>query len=147
MPGNGGFDREEIIRVRREAAIRRMAEYGGTIPAVQDTAGVNCNTRLKTEGTGYISDKTPGVNVHSCLAVAAGGLVLEVLDQSSCSRPEAKDEPASHDSKKVRPTEEKESYRWLETLERSTADIPEGINNRAAEPHGMSFSKGICIRV
>jgi hypothetical protein len=79
------------------------------------------------EGIGYISDKTLGVNVHSCLAVTAEGLVLGVLDQSSYNRPEPKDESASHESKKVRPIEEKESFRWLETLERSMAAIPCGV--------------------
>jgi hypothetical protein len=54
-------------------------------------------------------------------------LVPGVLGQSNDNRPEAKDESASHESKKVRPIEEKESFRRLETLERSTADIPEGI--------------------
>ncbi|MDR1220159.1 MAG: IS4 family transposase, partial [Treponema sp.] len=95
--------------------------------AVQDTTGVNYHTHLKTEGIGYIRDKTLGVNVHSGLAVTSDGLVLGVLDPSSYNRPEAKDESASHESKKVRPIEEKESFRWLETLKRSTADIPEGI--------------------
>jgi hypothetical protein len=104
-----------------------MAEYGGTILAARDTTAVNYNTRVKTEGIGYISDKTPGVNVHSCLAVTIEGLVLGVLDQSSYNRPEPKDESASHESKKVRPTGEKESSRWLETLEKSTAGIPEGV--------------------
>jgi hypothetical protein len=105
-----------------------MAAYGGTILAVQDTTGVNYNTHIKTEGIGYISDKTLGVNVHSCLAVSADGLVLGVLDQSSYNRAEPRDETASHESKKVRPIEEKESFRWLETLERSATDIPEGVN-------------------
>jgi hypothetical protein len=105
--GNEEFDREEIIRTHREAAIRRMADYGGMILAVQDTTEVNYNTHVKTEGIGYISDKTLGVNVHSCLAVTGDGLVLGVLDQSGYNRPEAKDESASHDSKKVRPIEEK----------------------------------------
>ncbi|MDR1317043.1 MAG: hypothetical protein LBK13_09245 [Spirochaetales bacterium] len=127
MPGNEDFDRQEIIRTHREATIRRMAEYGGPILAVQDTTGVNYNTHIKTEGIGYISDKTLGVNIHSCIAVTADGLVLGVLDQSGYNRPEPGDEPASHDSKKARPAEEKESFRWLETLERSTADIPEGV--------------------
>jgi hypothetical protein len=126
MLGNERFDHEEIIKAHREATIRRMVDYGGTILAVQDTTGVNYNTHLKTEGIGYISDKTLGVNVHSCLAVTAEGLVLGVLDQSGYNREEAKDESASHESKKVRPIEEKESWRWLETLERSTADIPCG---------------------
>jgi hypothetical protein len=127
MLGNEDFDREEILRVHREATLRRMAGYGGTILAVRDTTGVTYNTHVKTEGIGYISDKTLGVNVHSCLAVTCDGLVLGVLDQSSYTRKEPKDESASHESKKVRPIEEKESFRWLESLERSTADSPRGV--------------------
>jgi hypothetical protein len=65
-----------------------------------------------------------GVNVHSCLAVGFEGLVL---DQSSYNRAEPKDESASHESEKMRPIEEEESFRRLETLERSAADIPEGV--------------------
>jgi hypothetical protein len=103
MLGNDAFDREEIARAHRTATIRRMAEYGGTILAVQDTTGVNYDNHLKTEGIGYISDKTLGLNVHTCLAVTAEGLVLGVLDQSSYNRPEAKDESATHESKKIRP--------------------------------------------
>jgi hypothetical protein len=49
------------------------------------------------------------------------------LDQSGYNREEPKDEPASHESEKARPIEEKESLRRLETLERSAADIPEGV--------------------
>jgi hypothetical protein len=94
---------------------------------VQDTTGVNYNTHVKTEGIGYIGDKALGVKVHSCQAVTCDGLVLGVPDRSSYNREEAKDESASHESKKVRPIEEKESFRWQESLERSTADIPEGV--------------------
>jgi hypothetical protein len=127
MLANEGFNRREIIRARREAAMRRMARHGGPILAEQDAAGVNYNTRLKAEGIGYISDKTLGVNVHSCLAVARDGLALGVLDQSGYNRSEPKDETASHESKKIRPIEEKGSFRWLERLERNTADISEGV--------------------
>ncbi|MDR0638596.1 MAG: hypothetical protein LBG27_06825 [Spirochaetaceae bacterium] len=127
MPGNESFDGEEILRARHEAAIRRMAGYGGTVLAVQDTAGADYNTRLKTEGIGYISGKTRGVTIHSCLAASSDGLVLGVSGRSNYNRPEAKDESASHDSKKARPIEEKESFRRLETLERSAQDMPEGV--------------------
>jgi hypothetical protein len=132
MPGNEGIDRKEILRAHREATIGRMAGYGGTIPAVQDTTEVNYNTHLKTEGIGYISDKTPGVNIHSCLAVTCDGLVLGVLDQSGYNRKEPKDESAGRDSRKARLVEENESFRQRglksdETLERSTADLPPDI--------------------
>jgi hypothetical protein len=59
--------------------------------------------------------------------VTRDGLVLGVLDQSRYNRSEPKDESVSRESKKVRPIEEKESFRWLETLERSTAGIPRGV--------------------
>jgi hypothetical protein len=61
MLGNEDFYQQEIIRAHREAAIRRMAEYGGPILAVQDITGVNYSTHGKTEGIGYISDKTLGL--------------------------------------------------------------------------------------
>jgi hypothetical protein len=59
-PGNGGFDREETAQARRETAVRRVSVYGGTILAVRDTTGANCDIRLKTEETGHVSDKTLG---------------------------------------------------------------------------------------
>jgi hypothetical protein len=127
MLGNENFDREEIIKAHREATLRRMADHGGTILAVQDTTAVNYNTHLKTAGIGYISDKTLGVNIHSCLAVTGDGQMLGLLDQSSSNRKNAKNEPASHDVNKIIPREEKESFRWLKTMERSTANIPEGV--------------------
>jgi hypothetical protein len=125
--GNEGFDRREIAKARREAATRRMVKCGGPILAVHDTTGVNCNARLKVEGIGYISGKTLGVDVHSRLAAASNGLVLGVLYQSGYNRSEPQDETASHESEKVRPLEEKESFRRLEALERSAADIPKGV--------------------
>jgi hypothetical protein len=131
MLGNEAFGREGVIKAHREAALRRMADCGGTILAAQDTAGASHGTRLKTEGIGYVSDRTMGANAHSCLAASAEGLVLGVMDQSSYNRPEAEDETASHGSRKVRPTGEKESFRWRglksgETLERSTTALPCG---------------------
>jgi hypothetical protein len=54
--------------------------------AVQDTAKANCNTRLKAEGIGYISDKTLGVSIHGCLAVSCDGLFFVVSGQSGYKR-------------------------------------------------------------
>jgi len=125
--GNENLDREEILRAHREATVRRMTQQGGTVLAIQDTMSLNYNTHKKTEGIGYISDKTLGVNIHSCLAVSVEGLPLGLLDQSSYNREQAKDDSRSHESKKVRALEEKESYRWVKTLETSTADLPQEV--------------------
>ena len=127
MLGNENLDREAILRTHREQTARRMAQAAETILLIQDTTSLNYNTQLKTQGIGYISDKTLGVNIHTCLAVTTSGLVLGVLDQMSYNREEPQDERQTHESKKVRPLEEKESYRWVNTLDESTAGIPEGV--------------------
>ena len=86
MLSNDALDRDEILRTHREATVRRIMQSGKTILAVQDTTSLNYNTQTKMEGIGYISDKTLGVNIHSCLAVTVEGLVLGVLAQSSYNR-------------------------------------------------------------
>ena len=127
MLANENFDREKIIKVHHEATIRRMAGYGGTVLAVQDTTGINYNTHVKTKGIGYIGDKTLGLNIHSCLAVTTKGLVLGLLDQSGYSGSQPENETASHDAKNASTVDKKENALWLETLDRSMADIPETV--------------------
>ena len=125
--GNDGMDGEEILRAHREPTVRRMIESKQTVLAVQDTTSLNYNTREKMEGIGFISDKTLGVNIHSCIAVTTDGLTLGLLDQRAYNREQAKDDSRTHNSKKTRALEEKESYRWVETFETSTADLPEEV--------------------
>jgi hypothetical protein len=93
MPGNERFDREEIVRAHREAAIRRIAGYGGMILAVRDATGVN-NTHVKTEGIGYINDKTLGSTSIAAWRLPQMGWFFGGLDQSSYNREEAKNESA-----------------------------------------------------
>jgi hypothetical protein len=128
MLGNDGLDREEILRTHRNATVKRMIEAKTTILAVQDTTSLNYNTQTKMEGIGYISDKTLGVNIHSCLAVTAAGLTLGLLAQSSYNRDQPHTRERTHDSKKTRLLAEKESYRWVQTLGTSTIDIPESVH-------------------
>ena len=127
MLGNEKLSQEEVLRVHREATIRRMAQHGGTILAVQDTTSLNYNTHEKTQGIGYIGEQTLGVNIHSCLAVTADGLALGILDQGSYNRMQAKDDTQSHDSKKTRPLGAKESFRWVKSLQASNASLPETV--------------------
>jgi len=127
MLGNDKLNREEAPRTHREAAIGRIVQHGGAILAAQDTTSLNYNTHGKTPGIGYISDKTLGGNIHSCLAVTTDGLTLGLLDQRSCSRAAAKDGSRSHESKKTRALEEKESFRWAGSLEAGSASLPDGV--------------------
>jgi hypothetical protein len=125
--GNDKFDQSEILRAHRAATIRRM-EGQSLILAVQDTTSVNYDSQREMEGNGYIGDKTMGVNIHSCLAVSPEGLVLGVLDQRGFNRVERKNTALTREQQKNRPIEEKESNRWLETMEKADGGIPADIN-------------------
>ena len=104
--GNDKFDKSEVIKAHRVATIRRM-EGQPVILAVQDTTSVNYDTQQDMEGNGYISDKTMGVNIHSCLAVTPEGLVLGMLDQTGFNRAEPKNTSLTREQQKNRPIEEK----------------------------------------
>ena len=125
--GNEDLSGEEILRTHREATIKRMIESERTILSVQDTTSLNYNTHKKMEGIGYISDNTLGVNIHSCIAVTIDGLVLGLLAQMSYTREHPNNNSQTHDSKKTRLLEDKESYRWVETFETSIVGMPEGV--------------------
>jgi hypothetical protein len=108
------------------------------ILAVQDTTGVNYNSQRNMEGNGYISDKTMGANIHTCLAVTPDGLVLGALDQGGDNRPDPRNETLTREQQKNRPIEEKESNRWLETMETVSGNIPEGTK----VIHSMRLGRG-----
>jgi hypothetical protein len=84
-----------VLTGKRSPERSGKRQYGGdriwrNYSAVQDTAEVNYNTHLKTEETGYISDRTLGSSVHSCLMVVCDGLLLGIPDQRDYNyRPEA----------------------------------------------------------
>jgi hypothetical protein len=128
MLGNDGLDKEEILRAHQEATVRRMVESEKTILAIKDTTSLNYNTQTKMEGIGYTCEQTLGVNIHSCLAVTADGLVLGVLAQSPYNREQPRDNSRTHDSKKTRLLEEKESFRWVQTLGVSTINVPDEVH-------------------
>jgi hypothetical protein len=124
--GNDKFNTSEILRAHRAATIRRM-EGQSLILAVQDTTSVNYDGQREMEGSGYIGDKTMGVNIHSCLALTPEGLVLGVLDQMGFNRAEQKNTALTREQQKNRPIEQKESNRWLETMEKADGGIPATI--------------------
>jgi hypothetical protein len=48
------------------------------------------------------------------------------LDQTGYNRPEPRNETQTREEQKNRPIEEKESNRWLQTMDKASRDIPEG---------------------
>jgi hypothetical protein len=128
MLGNKRFAIGEALLAHRKATVRRMAGHT-VVLAVQDTTSLNYQGHAKMAGIGYTSEYARGEDIHTCLAVTAEGVVLGVLDQRYSNRPQPKDDSATHDGKKGRPIEDKESGRWLATMREalSGVDVPEGV--------------------
>ena len=106
----------EVIRAtHREKTVERVKEYK-TVLAVQDTTVLNYTMHQATSGLGPIDGNgSNGMHVHSVLAVSSDGIPLGLVHQQVWSRdPEKKREKEEH---KKLPIEEKESYRWLQSLE------------------------------
>lgn len=113
----------DILEPHRRKTAERAKPHR-TILALQDTTHLIYTNHPKTKGLGAIT-RTKGKNVekvvshgllmHTCLAVTTQGAPLGLLDLNIFAR-----QPQSAERRRlpdVTPIEEKESYRWLQSLE------------------------------
>ena len=124
-----GSKREEIcpagiLAGHRQQSIGRMKEHKRVL-VIQDTTDLNFSERLHCNGLGDIGKNqtgavTPGLKMHSALAVGEQGLPLGVL------RTDIYAAQFNEDKAPSRPIEEKESYRWLRTI-LDLGEISKGI--------------------
>jgi len=124
MLHNEKCSKESILGAHRHAVGAR-AQGNQVLLAVQDTMAVNYGTHTRTEGLGYNCEQTLGMNVHSCMLLTPEGIPLGLLGQSVITREESGAEPMTHCEKRQRPIEEKESYRWLKTMQTAARNAPE----------------------
>jgi hypothetical protein len=130
---NENVDYKDILQGHIKSTTKRCLEYP-TILASQDTTYFNYTSHPKTEGLSILTTKkgfnksqrrlTKGLIMHSSLAVSTDGLPLGVLDQKTYCHEER------HVERKIRkaqndllPIEEKESFRWLESLQNTNAAL------------------------
>jgi hypothetical protein len=126
--GNTKFKIDKLEEAVKKASIARMLESGiDTVLLIQDTTCVNLNGHKKTDGLGYCSNnRLRGIEVHSCIAIATDGTPIGLISQEYLTREYAKN-PMSEKEREKLPIEEKESFRWLNTLRKSVIGIPENI--------------------
>lgn len=122
---NKKVDVSKILESHRNKTAQRVNEYE-TALAIQDTSYFVYTSHPKTEGLGKMTLKkgenveniySNGLLVHTCLAVTTKGLPLGLLDQKIFSRKlrkKGKNKTTDYD---YIPIEDKESYKWLESLE------------------------------
>ena len=119
-------DKFEMAQLLGAASGSTLARMSGTVLLVQDTSDIDLNGHKKTEGLGYCSEHVRGIKLHSCIAVSPEGLPYGIVSQTYETRQEAKSH-LSRAEKAARPIEEKESFRWIENIRKSTTIVPEGV--------------------
>lgn len=125
---NKNIDVERIMLAHREKTASRVAGHH-TILALQDTSYLVYSSHSKTKGLGEISMKkgknidkiySRGLVMHTCFAVTTKGTPLGLFDQKIFARqlrPEHERRTESgRNVQDVLPVEEKESFRWIESL-------------------------------
>jgi hypothetical protein len=131
---------QEISKSHIAATKERCREYP-TVLAIQDTTYFNYSQHPQTQGLCPLSRNkgkhkkdiiTLGLIMHSTFAVGIDGLPLGIVDQKIYSRPQPLErmdgkERRAHNN--LLPTEEKDSYRWLESLENTTKNLS-GLQSR-----------------
>ena len=117
---------EAINKEQHEKTVERIRGSGVPIILVaQDTTTLKYTTLKETEGLGPIGSdhRSKGLLLHSALALQTNGKPLGILNQKIWARPPQEETNRSASEKRQRNIErnieEKESYRWLETMERA----------------------------
>lgn len=119
---------DKILFGHKEQTIERMKEHG-IVLSIQDTTSFNYTTHPATKGLGHCStsEKTLGILSHTALAATVDGIPLGILSNMVWTR-DPKDYGKSDSTRKKSETCDKESNRWLETLDSSLSDVPRYIN-------------------
>ena len=111
-----------IRQAHQEATLERVATYR-LVLAVQDTTALNYSTHPKTQGLGLLgshSTKIIGLFLHSTLAITPAGQPLGFLHTAVCIRRRSGLRATRHQ----RPLAQKESHKWVESLQACQALAP-----------------------
>jgi len=92
---------------------------------VQDTTELNLTRYPSLQAQGWLArNQQTGMFVHSTLAVSQRGVPLGLLDQRYWTRPAKADPQQERQRNYQRPFADKESYKWLQTVQTVSAAYP-----------------------
>jgi hypothetical protein len=120
QPDESQVTMEGILKGHKERTKQRMAAEA-VVLCLQDSTDLNFSDLLECEGLGFVGkNKTTavarGLRLHASLVVTKEGIPLGILHADCEARQELEQDEKGRDSRKV-PIEEKESYRWLRSVE------------------------------
>jgi hypothetical protein len=104
---------------------KRMQTYSRVL-VVQDTTTINYTSHSALPELGNIgNDYTFGFMQHNALVLSPEGLPLGLIDQNCWSRPVTDESENKNNAN--RSIEEKESYRWIQSLQNTQLRSPIGV--------------------
>jgi len=119
---NPSIKREALLEGHYNATQKRITEHP-VVLAHQDTTYVNYTHHPATEGLGILhDDKHQGLLLHTTLVTTPGRMPLGLIDQQVIYRD--KEDYGKRQKRKQLPIEQKESYKWILSLE-ATAKVQE----------------------
>lgn len=144
---NSLIEPADILAGHIQATARRMAAEP-LVLAVQDTTEVDYTDHPATRGLGILNDtQHRGLLVHTTLAVTPGRLPLGLIDQQRIYR-EA-DQFGKRHRRRKRSIEEKESCKWLNSLDATAkiqAQCPQtriiSVGDREADVYDLFLASG-----
>ena len=127
--GNDAVTVKAITKIAHDITVKNVHEAKPPVVlCIQDTSELNYTNLKQTDGLGSISGRKTarGMEVHSCMAVGEAGEVYGLLGQKIWVRPPENFGQSTPEHCKEVPITEKESYKWLEMMDRAGSDFPEG---------------------
>src|SRR4051812_37968920 len=117
-----GVEAAELRKAHAEATAERARGVRRVLVA-QDSTSLDYTTRNSLRGAGMLESKNGrGLLAHSALAMDEAGVALGMLHQQVWARDPA--EVGKRHTRRARPTREKESIRWVETLRACERVLP-----------------------
>ncbi|WP_013334785.1 IS4 family transposase [Gloeothece verrucosa] len=112
----------QIIAAHRDATLLRIKNHS-IVLVIQDTTDLEFASLATRRGLGEISKQgAEGIKVHNVLAVTSEGIPLGLIKQKAWVRKKMRKGKTYEERK--RKIEEKESYRWLESLKETQELVP-----------------------
>lgn len=127
---NRAVAKTQLVEAQRQATLKRIERTAHqspdtTVLILQDTTSFDYTGRSATAGLGILDYKyCRGFLAHSSLAVTPDQVPLGLLAQQTWIRDYPTDKPRGRQTA----IEDKESYKWLQALDDSTAHLPADVH-------------------